>query len=438
MSYFGHVLSDKGVQPDPKKIAAIQEMEPPRNKRELETLLGMVNYLAKFTPNLAETTAPMRSLLNKDSEFVWDCAQQTAFDKMKLVITSTGTLAYYDVKKEVTLEVDASKHGLGAVPMQEGKPVAYASKSLSPTEQEYAQIEKEMHAILFGTERFHQYIYGRNFVVTTDHNPLEAILSKPLSATPALLQRMMLRLQKYDLTVHYKPRMEILVADTLSRLHLNEVDDLHEAFDAQVHLVMTNLPVSNQKMLDLQASTASDPDMQQLIAIIKEGWPDHRNSCPPSVKPSWNYRDELSVMEGLVFKGERIVIPVALRKDMLKRVHIGHMSMVKCKNRAKEVMFWPSMNSQIEDIVSNCSACTEYQRSNPKEPMIAHELPKRPWQHVATDLFMLEDEQYLIVVEYYSRYFELERMSTVTSRAVPLTLNQMGWLKSLIRLQSSS
>ena len=137
VSYFGHVLSDKGVQPDPKKIAAIQEME-----QELETLLGMVNYLAKFTPNLAETTSPMRSLLKKDSEFIWDCAQQTAFDKMKLLITSAGTLAYYDVKKGVTLEVDASKHGLGAVLMQEGKPVAYASKSLSRAEQEYAQIEK--------------------------------------------------------------------------------------------------------------------------------------------------------------------------------------------------------------------------------------------------------------------------------------------------------
>ena len=97
MSYFGHVLSDKGVQPNSKKTAAIQEMEPPRNKQELKTLLGMVNYLAKFTPNLAETTAPMRSLLKKDSEFVWDYAQQTAFVKMKLLITSAGTLAYYDV-----------------------------------------------------------------------------------------------------------------------------------------------------------------------------------------------------------------------------------------------------------------------------------------------------------------------------------------------------
>ena len=104
------------------------------------------------------------------------------------------------------------------------------------------------------------------------------------------------------------------------------------------------------------------------------------------------------MIDGLVFKGERIVIPVALRKDTLKRVHIGHMGMVKSNYRAKEVMFWPSMNSQIEGIVSNCPTCTKHQSSNPKEPMIAHELPERPWQNVATDLFTLDNEQYLIVV----------------------------------------
>ena len=147
--------------------------------------------------------------------------------------------------------MDASKHGLGAVLLQEGKPVAYESKSLSPTEQDYAKIEKEMYAIVFGTERFHQYIYGRHIEVTTDHKPLEAILRKPLSAAPARLQRMMLRLQKYDLTVRHKPGKEIPVADTLSRLHLRETDDTHEAFDAQVHLVVANLPVSDQKMSDL-------------------------------------------------------------------------------------------------------------------------------------------------------------------------------------------
>jgi len=113
----GRALSYKGVRPDPKEIAAIQEMEPPRNKQELETLLGMASCLAKFTPNLAETTTLMRSLLKKDADSVRDCAHQTAFDNITLLITSAGTLAYYDVKKEVTLEVDTSKHGQGDVPM---------------------------------------------------------------------------------------------------------------------------------------------------------------------------------------------------------------------------------------------------------------------------------------------------------------------------------
>lgn len=98
----------------------------------------MVNYLAKFTPNLAETTASMRNLLKKNSEFAEDCSQDIAFNHMKQFMTSAGTFAYYDVNKEVTLEVDASKHGLGAVILQEGKPVAFASKSLSPTEEDYA------------------------------------------------------------------------------------------------------------------------------------------------------------------------------------------------------------------------------------------------------------------------------------------------------------
>ena len=171
-------------------------------------------------------------------------------------------------------------------------------------------------------------------------------------------------------------------------------------------------------MLDIQTSTTSDPNMQQLFAVIKEGWPNQRDSFPSSVKPFWNYRDERSVIKGLVFKGERIVIPAALRKDMLKRIHIGHMGMLKCKKREKEDMFWPSMNSQIEDIVDNCPACTENQGSNPKEPMIPHKLPERPWQNVATDLFELDNEHYLIVVDYYSRYFELDRMPTTTSSAV--------------------
>ena len=201
---------------------------------------------------------------------------------MKMLIASAGTLAYFDTNKSVALEVDASQHGLGAVLLQDRKPVAYASKSLNPTEQEYPQIEKEMYAIVFGAQRFHQYIYGRPVEVITDHKPLEAILKTPLSAAAPLLQRMILRLQKYDVNVRHKPGKEIPVGDTLSRLHLKDTNDTHEAFDAQLHTVMANLPVSDTKISELQAHTRDDPVLQELIRIIQKGWPDQRSQCPKS------------------------------------------------------------------------------------------------------------------------------------------------------------
>lgn len=148
---------------------------------------------------------------------------------MKMLIASAGTLAYFDANKSVTLEVDASQHGLGAVLLQDSSPpVAYASKSLNPTEQEYVQIEKEMYAIVFGAERFHQYIYSRLVEVITDHKPLVPIMKKSLSAAPLHLQRMILRLQKYDVSVRHKPGKEIPVAHTLSRLHLKDTDDTND------------------------------------------------------------------------------------------------------------------------------------------------------------------------------------------------------------------
>ena len=112
------------------------------------------------------------------------------------------------------------------------------------------------------------------------------------------------------------------------------------------------------------------------------------------------------------------MIPTILRGETLKRIHTGHMGIVKCKSRAKEVMFWPNMHSQIGDMVSSCSTCSEFRKSNPKEPMISHELPERPLQTVAADLFQIENEQYLVVVDYHSRYFELERLSSLTSSAI--------------------
>ena len=137
-------------------------MEPPNSHAVLETVLGMVNYLAKFAPSLSNANARLCQLLKQSSEFLWDKQHDIAFQNVKDLITREPgqILAYYDPNKELRLQVDTSKYGLGAVLLQEGKPIGYASKSLTDSEINYAQIKKELYAILFGCKRFHQYIYG--------------------------------------------------------------------------------------------------------------------------------------------------------------------------------------------------------------------------------------------------------------------------------------
>ena len=181
VSYVGHVFSAEGLKPDPDKIRAISEMPPPSDKEGVLRILGTVNYLDKFIEHKANLQEPISQLTQKDVAFVWEKPQQEAFDKLKSVITSAPVLAYFDNSKETVLSVDASSTGLGAVIMQEGKPVAFRSKTLTPLEKMYANIERELLAIVWGAQKFHTYAYGRSVIVETDHKPLESIFRKPLN-----------------------------------------------------------------------------------------------------------------------------------------------------------------------------------------------------------------------------------------------------------------
>ena len=198
----GHLLTSEGLRADPEKIKAIAEIPKPQDKKAVERLLGTVQYLSHFLPKLSEVAKPLRQLTEKEVLFTWQQSQEEAFACIQKLIMSTPVLRFYDVTDEVTLQCDASECGL----LQSGQPVAYASRALSLTEQSYVQIEKECMAIVFACEKFDQYLNGRNQInVETDHKPLIPIFKKPLLSAPKQLQRMLLRLQKYALSVSMVP-----------------------------------------------------------------------------------------------------------------------------------------------------------------------------------------------------------------------------------------
>ena len=225
-------------------------------------------------------------------------------------------LKYYDMNVEVTLQCDASEKGLGATLLQNGQPFAFASRTLSKVEQRYAQIEKECLAIVFGCSKFSQYITRReNITVETDHKPLQPIFKKSPLDAPSRLQRMLLRLQRYNLEVRYKPGSQMYVADHLSRAYLKNLDDQpHDEFQVfALELEEINpleaVEITSERLAQLQKATEQDPVMQTLKSTILVGWPDTREQVPISIREYWNFKEDLTLHNGILFKSQRIIIP---------------------------------------------------------------------------------------------------------------------------------
>ena len=244
-----------------------------------------------------------------------------------------------------------------------------------------------MLSIVFAVERFEQCVYGRPVKVETDHKPLESIFKRSLIRAPKKLQRMLLRLQKFDLEVTYKKGTEMVLADTLSRAYKvpQPGESATEATRGETEknvesLNMTQyIPMSEATQTRMQRATADDEALRNLKTVIHHGWPLRKEYVPVKVRDYFPFRDELTMQNGLIFKGERLVVPTSLREEMTEKLHSSHIGIQGCLRRARETLYWPGLNKKVEDCITKCSTCNSYQSEQAKEPMISHHVPTRPW-----------------------------------------------------------
>ena len=275
LQYLGQIIDSDGIRKDPSKIKAITDMAEPQNIADLRRFLGLVNHLMKFCPNLAEKTKPLRDLLKKESAWVWDTAQQEAFQQLKVDMASDQVLALYDPEKETVVSSDASSFGLGAVLMQKqpsGKmrPVAYASKSMTETERRYAQIEKEALAITWALEHWAEFLIGMRFKVETDHKPLIPLFStKLIDELPVRIQRFRMRLMRFDFAIAHVPGKLLYTADSLSRSpqegkaqEPKSWNDLHDEVECYVNAVLVTPPASDQRLDEIRSELKSDDTLK--------------------------------------------------------------------------------------------------------------------------------------------------------------------------------
>lgn len=418
VKFFGHTLTPQGLQPAEDKLKAIQDIKTPTTSTELLTVLGMINYLNRFSVKLAEHTAPLRKLTKKGIHFRWEAHHQAALDKIKEELSKAKIISFYDPNPATTtiLQCDASQIGLGAWIRQidnsgNDKIVAMASRALNDTEKRYSNIERECLAVVFGLEKFEYYLYGREVIVETDHSPLEQIFKKNIAEAPARLQRLLLRCLKFDVKVQYKPGKSIPVAGALSRVCITEQPVQHE-----VHFI-----TSKSSPIDMEAvkeASMQDTTMNRLKDVIFKGWPNFRKQCPQELWDYWTFRCDLVIEDGLILKGDRIVIPESLRAEVLDILHTGHQGDTKCILLARESVFWPGISNDIRQLVKDCELCNKHQPEQPKLPIMQPDLPTRPWEKLGTDIFGFKGNKYLTIVDYYSRYPVIRLLSDITADTV--------------------
>ena len=416
--FMGHLISPDGIKPDPEKVKALLSAPIPKDVHEIRRFCGMVQYLAKFLDSVAHTLGPLHAMTKKDAVFNWSKECGKAFEDTKRKIAEATMLGHYDPNIPLELHVDSSQSGLGCVLLQNNRPLEYASRSLTATERRWAQIEKEMLAVVYGLERFNQYTYGNDVLVVNDHKPLATIVRKPLCQAPPRLQRLLMRANRYRFRFQWIQGCNLQAADYFSRVHELQTEGAPEEKSVQMLENWRPHGISDATIERIKTATAHDHGFQELIRVIRMGWPQNKAGVQPAVMPYFSLRDSLSVCEGLVMRGEAIVVPLSLRKEIKDRLHAAHLGFDSMIRRARSCIFWPSMATEVREMANTCEACQALKPMNCREPLMQNPVEEFPWEKVATDLFEVNGRQYLVLVDCLSNFIEVEPLSTMSSVAV--------------------
>jgi len=424
VEFLGYRVDGEGRHPTDEKVAAISEAPSPKNLAELRSYLGLLNYYGHFIANLSTLLQPLHELLRKGVKWEWTKECEEAFQQSKSELMAGRVLVPYDEKRKLILACDASPYGVSAVishVMDDGqeRPIAFASRTLTKSERNYSQIEKEALAIVFGVRKFHKYLYGRTFHLYTDHKPLVTILG-PKTAVPTLaaarMQRWAVILQAYSYQVEYRPSTEHGNADALSRLPCNN-SPLKEEAELYFFSGLEELPVDAK---DISRESRRDPVLARVLNYTLTGWPSYVSS--KELKPYFTRRHELTADQGCVLWGMRVIIPPSLRNRLLQELHEEHPGIVAMKSIARSYIWWPNLDAEIELMVKSCEVCQAVRKAPPSAPLYPWRWPTRMWQRVHIDFAEKDGNYFLGLIDSHSKWIEVAHMRSTTAQS---TIDQM-------------
>ncbi|XP_017479034.1 PREDICTED: uncharacterized protein K02A2.6-like [Rhagoletis zephyria] len=431
IDFLGYNISHKGISPNEEKVRAIKQAPTPKNKEMLQSFLGLLNFYNAFLPMKSSLAENLHRLLDKDSKWSWTKEQQRSFEKLKALINSDSLLVHYDVTKPLVLSCDASPYGLGAVLVHrsEGieRPIAFASRTLGVHERNYAQIDREALAIIFGVKHFHQYIAGREVIIVTDHKPLLGIFNRKKQIPQMLSPRMLrwcLLLAAYDYQLEYRPGQKHANADCLSRLPLSANIDADMSGPADVLMLelRNNTPIKAEQIAE---ATSRDPIMSRVLRWLLHGWP-QEGDISEDVRPFIRRRSELSTHKGCLLWGSRVIIPPKYRNQILELLHGHHPGICAMKAYARSYVWWPELDKQIEMKVAQCEQRQIIGENPPAAPRQHIPSTDQPWETLHIDFAgPFQGNTFLVVVDAMSKWLEVKIVSNMSSMEVKHKLREI-------------
>ena len=423
VKFFGLIFCKEGIRPDPDKIESLRNAEPPEDKAALRSFLGMTNFSSRFIKDYSTLTFELRKLLHNDTPWEWTEREQP-FETLKDQLCNDSVLNCFNVNLKSEIICDASPVGVSAMLVQYDpadmkkecpKIISYASKSLTPTEQRYSQIEREALAIHYGCIKFEMFVLGHEFTVITDHRPLVSLFNSPSKPGPFRVERLRLKLQGFQYTVRYQPG-KTNPSDYLSRhpiaIQENISEDTTKEDELECHVIHSISSADSLALTleEIERETKTDPVLSKIFHLLKEGKLNKRSlNQDPDLKPYAKISDEFSLIRNIIVRGDRVVIPKSLINRVIRLSHEGHQGIVKTKQFLRSIAWFLGMNNIIEKHVGRCKPCQASVNTPVQEPVKNTELPDHPWQKVDIDFLgpLPSGDYILVVIDEYTRFPEV-------------------------------
>ena len=439
VKYLGYSIDSTGLKPTDEKLEAILQAPEPQDLTQLRSYLGMLNFYRKFLVNAAVVLEPLNNLLRKDVPWKWTVEHSHAFKESKSLLLD-ACLIHFDPTLPIIVSADSSKYGLGAVLCHkkdgEELPVVFASRTLNKAERNYTQTEKEALALVFALKRFHHYLWGHKFTLITDHKPLLGLFNpdKPIpEMASGRIQRWSLMLQAYSFELYHRSGKSLGTADALSRLPLAEAPESVPVCNEWINLVNTldATPVTSK---EISKWSAKDPIISQVLLFLEYGWPE---AVEEELKFFFHRKDELSMQQGCLLWGSRVVVPQKGRESMLNELHQEHLGSTKMKQLARSYFWWPGLDSAIEELSRSCPVCLATRDAPKKAPLHPWDWPEKPWVRVHVDYAgPVNGTYFLVLIDAHSKWLEVlptkDTSSSCTINLIRKVFSQFGLPLTLV------